>query len=74
MALSLNQTLNQWADLGIHTDACMTTMSCTNGGAVAMWIKITQGGHYAGVLTTRDKQTTSESSLRMWTFGTRSIQ
>ena len=52
MAVSTNESRRQWIDLDIHTEACMTHMTCgEDGGAVSMWI---EGTHcdIGGILTT----------------------
>ena len=44
LALSLDRTRNQWGDLGIHTEACMTRpQTCgTAGGAISLWINVVE--------------------------------
>ena len=58
--LSFNETKNRWVDLGFHTEACITKPdTCTNGGAVAFWLKVTNGTREKGIISTRSKTDTS---------------
>ena len=54
MAVRLYAPNRQWFDLGIHTDACMTTMTCgAAGGAVSLWVNLYEScGQSNGVITT----------------------
>ena len=53
MAVSTDHSRQQWIDLGVHTEACMTTMTCgTDGGAVSMWLRVRRCDQYNGILTT----------------------
>ena len=41
-AVSTNRTRNQWVDLGVHTEACMTRPETCGaaGGAISVWINV----------------------------------
>ena len=41
-ALTLDGTMSQWADLGIHTEVCMTRPETCGeaGGAISMWVNV----------------------------------
>ena len=53
-ALAMNQTRNQWIDLGVHPEACMTIPEtcCAAGGAISFWLRIINCSHHGGILTT----------------------
>ena len=53
-ALAVNQTRNQWIDLGVHPEACMTIPDtcCAAGGAITFWLRIINCSHHGGILTT----------------------
>ena len=55
-AVSTEIFLNQWIDLGIHTEACMTRPeTCgTAGGAFSLWLRLTDCPQSAGIITTID--------------------
>ena len=38
---SLDRTKNQWVDLGVHNEACMTRSETSGvaGGAISLWVK-----------------------------------
>ena len=50
--LSTNQRRNQWVDLGIHTDVCMTwPQTCgAAGGAISLWLSVTECSTSGGIL------------------------
>ena len=49
-ALSLNRTRNQWVDLGIHTETCITRPETCGaaGGAISLWINVIDGSWCSG--------------------------
>ena len=50
-ALTLDRINNQWVDLGIHTEVCMTDpITCAAGGAISLWVNIID---YGGIITSR---------------------
>ena len=52
MALTLNHTRSQWVDLGIHTDVCMTRMTCgAAGGAISLWVKVIECSGRCGIIS-----------------------
>ena len=40
-AVTLDHTKNQWIDLGVHTEACMTRPETCGaaGGTISLWVK-----------------------------------
>ena len=53
-AWSLNRTMNQWVDLGIHTEACLTRPDTCSaaGGAISLWVYVSDyDGHAAGIVS-----------------------
>ena len=58
-AVSLDRTRNQWVDLGIHSEACMTRPeTCgTAGGAISLWVKVIDCPRYAGIIPSLDYST-----------------
>ena len=65
MAVSTDQSREQWIDLGIHTEACMTTMTCgAHGGAVSMWLRVRQCDNNNGILTTLQFESTTGLIVR----------
>ena len=44
LPLRLNRTQEQWVDLGIHTEACMTRPETCGaaGGAVSLWVNLNE--------------------------------
>ena len=74
--MSTNHLLNQWLDLGIHTEACMTRPdTCLEGGAISVWMNISgcpETHHFQGLITTHvDTNSTGIAivcliSPRMW--------
>ena len=56
MAVSTTASRRQCIDLDIHTEACMTRMTCgEDGGAVSMWVDATNCD-LGGILTTTKNQ------------------
>ena len=62
--MRLDKEQNQWLDLGIHTEACVTQPeTCgSTGGALSMWIKL-GSCTYTGIITTKQKDGASGFSL-----------
>ena len=54
-ALTLNRTNNQWVDLGIHTEACMTRPETCGaaGGAISLWINVIECPINGGIISSR---------------------
>ena len=52
--MRLDKEKNEWLDLGIHTEACLTQLdTCgSTGGALSMWIKL-GSSTYTGIITTK---------------------
>ena len=53
-ALTLDKSKKQWADMGIHTKACITRPETCGaaGGAISVWIKIVDClNQYGGVIS-----------------------
>ena len=48
-AWTLDRSKNQWVDLGIHTEACMTQPETCGaaGGAISIWVNVIQCGAIA---------------------------
>ena len=57
--ISLDHTRNQWVDLGILEEACITRPeTCgTAGGAVALWMKVNHNYDLTvrGIITSRSR-------------------
>ena len=52
MAVSTDASRGRLIDLDIHTEACITTMTCgAGGGAVSLWAKVTTCST-EGIITT----------------------
>ena len=54
LAWTLNGKKNQWVDLGIYTEACMTRPDTCGaaGGAITLWVNILdQGSGYNGIMS-----------------------
>ena len=45
---------NQWVDLGIHTEVCLTQPeNCgAAGGAISVWLKVIDCSQYGGIIST----------------------
>ena len=56
-AVSTNQSLLQWIELGVHTEACMTRPETCGaaGGAISLWVKLIEN-NCIGILTSRMHQ------------------
>ena len=71
--MSTNHSLNQWLDLGIHTEACMTIPeTCCEGGAISFWINIRSCSHNftnTGLITTQVNTNSTGSLLVCTRFG-----
>ena len=54
-AWTFNDTMNQWLDLGVHTEACMTLPETCSaaGGAISLWINILSCPDYGGIISSR---------------------
>ena len=65
-AVSTNISLNQWIDLGIHTEACMTRPETCGaaGGAFSVWLRLVDCPHGAGIITTIDDL--NKTGFRLW--------
>ena len=52
-ALIVDRTKNQWVDLGIHTEACMTRPeTCgAEGGAISLWIRVIDCPNIGGLVS-----------------------
>ena len=52
-ALILNHTKNQWIDLGIHTEVCMTRPEICGaaGGAISLWLKLFDSPSSGGIIS-----------------------
>ena len=54
-AVSTDRNLNQWIDLGIHTDVCITRPDTCGaaGGAVSLWLRLLDcgEGQLSGLIT-----------------------
>ena len=62
-ALNLNRTKEQWIDLGVHTEACMTRPdTCSSaGGAISLWVNLVDCPGNSGILSTREAGKTSSA-------------
>ena len=68
--LNLDRKKRQWLDLGIHAEACMTNMTCgAAGGAISLWVKITECPKNAGIITTQAQGKTVGSAVVCHTTG-----
>ena len=57
-----DRTKNQWIDLGIHTEACMTRPETCGaaGGAISLWLKVINCSD-DGIITTRSDRNSTGS-------------
>ena len=70
LALAVDQTKKQWVDLGIHTEVCMTRMTCgAAGGAISLWMNVIACENYDGLLTSGADE--FFSGLYIFCFGSR---
>ena len=48
--------INQWIDVGIHNEACITQPDTCGaaGGAVSLWVKVIDCGFDDGIFTTME--------------------
>ena len=62
-ALSLNHTKNQWIDLGIHTEVCMTRPETCGaaGGAISLWLKLFDSPSSGGIISSWDFDLTAST-------------
>ena len=72
-AVSLDRTKNQWIDLGIHTEACMTRPETCGeaGGAISVWMRVidspTDNLYSYGIISTQ--QTSTKAGSGIYCFG-----
>ena len=54
-ALNLDHTLEQWVDLGIHTEACMTRPQTCDaaGGAISVWVNGITCLSFGGIISSQ---------------------
>ena len=66
-ALTLDNTKNQWVDLGIHTEACMTQPETCGaaGGAISLWVNVMDCPTPVGGIISSNKQSKS-TGLRIY--------
>ena len=66
MALTLNHTMKQWVDLGIHTEACMTRPDTCGaaGGAISLWVKVIEFSSIGGIMSSHSTES-SGTSIRL---------
>ena len=64
--MSIDRSLNQSIDLGIHIEACMTRQETCGaaGGAFSIWLRLTDCPHSAGIITTIDDS--DKTGFRLW--------
>ena len=64
-AWTVDRTKNQWVDLGIHTEACMTRPETCGaaGGAISVWINLISCSH-GGIISSYSDGT---GSVIYWT-------
>ena len=65
MAWTLNHTKNQWVDLGIHTEACMTQPETCGaaGGVISVWVNAIECPEVCGIISSWGSGSTESSIL-----------
>ena len=73
--MSTNGSLNQWIDLGIHTETCVTKPETCGaaGGAISVWMNIVDCPQFpvSGVISTRPSSATTGSTIDCGNTNTR---
>ena len=67
-AVSTDRFAQQWINLGIYLEVCMThPESCgASGGAISLWFRVIDGGIAGAVVTTVSN---SSAGYHIYTFG-----
>ena len=71
-AVTTDRSRDQWIDLGVHTEACMTRPETCGaaGGAVSFWVMLTNECRGAGVIISSvNYEPTATTGFGMRCFG-----
>ena len=68
--MSTNHSLNQWVDLGVHTEACMTRPDTRGeaGGAISLWVNISDCTNSFGAFVTKVRDVKATGSAAFCRF------
>ena len=69
-ALRIDRTQQQWVDLGIHNEVCLTRPeTCgTPGGAISMWLKKIYSASINAIISTKNRGTKERGFLALHSF------